>query len=73
MNDFEKTIKGMGYKTDGEKTFLKVNSGGRTYIWVNENGIKIKVYANGYGESDFLPSKLITIDSLKQFIKENEL
>ena len=73
MNEIEKTIRRMGYKAEGENTFVKINSSGRTYIWNQENGIKIKVYSNGYGESDFLPSIHITVDRLKQFIRENEL
>ena len=72
-NEFERTIKKMGYKEDGINTYVKEKSSGRTYIWIQDSGIKIKVYAYGYGESDFLPSNQLTVDRLKQFIRENEL
>ena len=68
-----KIIRKMGYKRDGEGCFLKENSSGRTMIWVTENGIKIKVYAGGYAESDFLPAPLPNVEKLKRFIRENEL
>ena len=63
----------MGYKKEGEGAFVKEKSSGRTCIWIQGNGIKIKVYAYGYGESDFLPTDQLTVDRLKQFIGENEL
>ncbi len=42
-------------------------------IWLSEKGVKIKVYAHGYGESDFLPAPLPDKATLKSFIRSNEL
>ncbi len=69
----KKTIRKMGYKNEGNGTFAKESSNGQTMIWFMNNGIKIKVYSGGYGESDFLPGPVSDINKLKQFIRENEL
>lgn len=37
------------------------------------NGMKIKVYSNGYGESDLLKGQLTDEKKIKEFIKANEL
>lgn len=69
----KRTIRKMGYKNEGDGTFLKESSNGRTMIWLMNNGIIIKVYSGGYGESDFLPGPVTDINRLKQFIRKNEL
>lgn len=70
----KRTIRKMGYKKDGEDTFVKEASNGRTMIWLmNNGGVKIKVYSGGYAESDFLPGPITDTKRLKQFIRDNEL
>ena len=68
-----KTIKKMGYRLDGNDIYLKTYPNGRTMIWLSESGIKLKVYAGGYGESDFWPGPLLDQESLWKFIKEHEI
>lgn len=69
----KKTIRKMGYKKEGEETFVKEVSNGRTIIWLMNNGVKIKVYSRGYTDSDFLPGPITNAKRLKQFIRDNEL
>ena len=69
----EKTIRRMGYKKEDEGTFVKEDYSGTTMVWLSEKGVRIKVYANGYGESDFLPAPLPDAATLKSFIRSNEL
>jgi hypothetical protein len=69
----EKTIRKLGYKKEDEGTFVKEDYSGRKMIWLSEEGVKIKVYANGYAESDFLPAPLPDAATLKSFIGRNEL
>ena len=68
-----KTIKKMGYKRDHEGSFYKESSYGRTTIWITDAGIKIKVYANDYAESDFLRAPYPDADTLRNFIRNNQL
>lgn len=72
-NICEQTLRKMGYKKNGDDSFLRENSSGRTMVWLSESGAKIKVYGGGYGESDFLPAPLDDIEKFKKFIRENEL
>ena len=75
LNEYTKakrTIKKMGYKSDGPDTFVKESRNGRTMIWITNNGVKIKVYTGGYAESDFL-SKPLEKEKLKNFINYNQL
>lgn len=69
----EKTIRKLGYKKEDEGTFVREDYSGRTMIWLSEKGVKIKVYANGYAESDFLPAPLPDKATLRSFIRSNEL
>lgn len=69
----EKTIRRLGYKKEDEGTFIKEDLSGRTMIWLSEKGVKIKVYAHGYAETDFLPAPLPDPETLKSFIRSNEL
>ena len=69
----ERTIRRLGYKKQSEGTFINESSSGRTVIWLSEEGVRIKVYAHGYGESDFLPAPLPDKATLKSFIRSNEL
>jgi len=69
----ERTIRRLGYKKQSEGTFINESSSGRTVIWLSEEGVRIKVYAHGYGESDFLPAPLRDKATLKSFIRSNEL
>lgn len=71
--DCEKIIKKLGYKKEDEGTFVREDYSGRTMVWLSEKGVKIKVYANGYAESDFLPAPLPDAATLKSFIRSNEL
>jgi hypothetical protein len=68
-----RTIRRMGYKKQDEGTFINESSSGRTVIWLSEEGVRIKVYAHGYGESDFLPAPLPDKETLRSFIRRNEL
>ena len=71
--DCERTIRKLGYKKESEGTFVREDYSGRTMIWLSESGVKIKVYANGYGESDFMPAPLPDKETLRSFIRRNEL
>ncbi len=62
-------IRRLGYWQRNKKEFVK----GQTYIWILEDGIKIKVYCNEYGESDFLENPITDKRKLIEFIKNNEL
>lgn len=68
-----KTIRRMGFQHDGDHRYIKDASNGRTMIWFQGNGIKIKVYSGGYAESDFLPEEKINKESLIEFVRENQL
>jgi hypothetical protein len=69
----EKTIRRLGYKKEHEGTFIREGLSGRTMIWLSEKGVKIKVYAHGYAETDYLPAPLPDAETLKKFIRRNEL
>jgi hypothetical protein len=69
----ERVIRKLGYKKEEEGTFVREDYSGRTVIWLSENGVKIKVYAHGYGESDYLPAPLPDKETLRSFIRRNEL
>lgn len=69
----ERTIRKLGYKKEDEGTFIRESSSGRTTIWLYENSVKIKVYAHGYAETDYLPAPLPDVETLKSFIRRNEL
>ena len=69
----ERVIRKLGYKKEDEGTFISESSSGTTMIWLSENGVKIKVYAHGYAESDYLPAPLPDSETLKSFIRSNEL
>lgn len=68
----KRIIRRMGYKKDGGDTFVKEASHGKTMIWLINGGVKIKVYAGGYAESDFL-SQPLEKEKLKRFIRSNQL
>jgi hypothetical protein len=69
----ERVIRKLGYKKEDEGTFISESSSGTTMIWLSENGVKIKVYAHGYAETDYLPAPLPDAETLKSFIRRNEL
>jgi hypothetical protein len=69
----KKTFRKMGFKKIDESSFEKSNSNGRTILILKENGLFIKVYAHGYGESDFLPNPLDDQERVINFINENQL
>ena len=69
----ERVIRKLGYKKEDEGAFISESSSGTTMIWLSENGVKIKVYAHGYAESDYLPAPLPDSETLKSFIRRNEL
>jgi hypothetical protein len=69
----ESVIRKLGYKKKGEGTFISESSSGTTMIWLSENGVKIKVYAHGYAETDYLPAPLPDAETIKSFIRRNEL
>lgn len=69
----ERVIRKLGYKKEEEGTFVREDYSGKTMIWLSENGVKIKVYAHGYGESDYLPAPLPNKETLRSFIRRNEL
>jgi hypothetical protein len=69
----EKVIRKLGYKKEDDGTFIRESSSGRTTIWLYENSVKIKVYAHGYAETDYLPAPLPDAETLKSFIRSNEL
>ena len=69
----ERVIRKLGYKKEEEGTFFREDNSGKTMIWLSENGVKIKVYAHGYGESDYLPAPLPDKETLRSFIRRNEL
>ena len=67
------TIRKMGYREAWVGAFVKETSYGRNVIWITNSGLKIKVYASRYGESDFLPAPLDDEKKVVQFIKSNEI
>ncbi len=69
----EKVIRKLGYKKEDEGTFISESFSGTTMIWLSENGVKIKVYAHGYAETDYLPAPLPDAETLRSFIRRNEL
>ena len=69
----EKVIRKLGYKNEGDGTFIRESSSGRTTIWLYKDSVKIKVYAHGYAETDYLPAPLPDVETLKSFIRRNEL
>jgi hypothetical protein len=69
----KKTIRKMRYKKDGDGTFVYESQSGRTMIWLVKDGVKIKVYAHGYAESDFLEGPVTDMKKLKKFISQNEV
>ena len=69
----EKVIRKLGYKKEGDGTFIRESSSGRTTIWLYKDSVKIKVYAHGYAETDYLPAPLPDAETLKSFIRRNEL
>ena len=69
----ERVIRKLGYKKEDEGTFIRESSSGRTTIWLYEDSLKIKVYAHGYAETDYLPAPLPDAETLKSFIRRNEL
>ncbi|MEC4050100.1 hypothetical protein OX284_011715 [Flavobacterium sp. SUN046] len=69
----ERTIKKLGYKKQDQGVFVRDSSSGRTTIWLYEDSVKIKVYASGYAESDYLPAPLPDAETLRSFIRRNEL
>ena len=69
----ERVIRKLGYKKEDEGTFVSESSNGTTMIWLSENGVKIKVYAHGYAETDYLPAPLPDAETLRSFIRSNEL
>lgn len=69
---WEKIITKLGYTKGKNDVFIKESSVGSTMIWLSESGVKIKVYAHDYGESDFLPASLADAATLKSFIRSNE-
>jgi hypothetical protein len=69
----ERVIRKLGYKKEDEGTFISESSSGTTMIWLSENGVKIKEYAHGYAETDYLPAPLTEAETLKSFIRCNEL
>ena len=73
FKECERTIRKLGYKKEDEGTFIRESSSGRTTIWLYEDSVKIKVYAHGYAESDYLPAPLPDAETLKSFIRRNEL
>jgi hypothetical protein len=69
----ERTLRKLGYKKEHDGTFIRESSSGRTTIWLFDDSVKIKVYAHGYAESDYLPAPLPDAATLKSFIRRNEL
>ena len=72
-NEYERIIRKLVYKKEDEGTFISESYSGTTMIWLSESGVKIKVYAHGYSESDFLPAHLVNKETLRSFIRSNEL
>jgi hypothetical protein len=70
---YARVIKRMGYKMDVDGGFIKENSQGRTSIWIQGEGIKIRVYGGGYAESDFLRYPIDDMEKLRRFIRSNQL
>ncbi|MBT6513843.1 MAG: hypothetical protein HOK65_03660 [Crocinitomicaceae bacterium] len=64
-------IKKMGYKSEGSDAFVK-KRGGRTWIWITKEGVRIKVYMGVYAESAYL-SRPIESKRLIDFIRSNQL
>jgi hypothetical protein len=69
---YERIIKKMGYRSQGENRFEKETNIAMNVIWIMPAGIKFKVYVNGYAESDFYSYPIKNEESLIEFIRLNE-
>ena len=69
----ERVIRKLGYKKEDVGTFIRESSSGRTTILLYEDSLKIKVYAHGYAERDYLKAPLPDAETLKSFIRSNQL
>ena len=61
-----------GFKREYKYFYVRDRSYGMTQIKIHNNGIWIKAYGSGYGESDFLKFP-ITKNQLEQFIFSNSV
>jgi hypothetical protein len=69
---FERIIKKMGYESQGDGRFEKETTTAMNVIWIMPAGIKVKIYAFGYAESDFYKYPIKNEQSLIEFIRSNE-
>lgn len=70
---YERIIINMGYESVGEGRFEKETNNTMNVIWIMPSGIKFKVYAYGYAESDFYKYPIQNEKSLIVFINSNEV
>lgn len=62
-----------GYIHDGEGMYSK--HAGRCFamIQINQNGIFLKVYGDGYAESDFISNIGLTESQMRSFLNANSI
>ena len=68
-----KVVRKMGYRKQDTNMYRSKSYGGETYIWISEEGVRIKVYAQGYSESAFLKGPVTNPEKLREFIRYNQL
>jgi len=71
LKKYRRTIRRCGYKKNGNDSYYKDTRMGQNIIWLSSSDVMIKVYGNGYGESEYLKAPFDTT-TLKKFIKRNE-
>lgn len=62
-----------GYSHDGEGMYSKHLGRCFAMIQINQNGIFLKVYGDGYAESDFISNIDLTESNLRSFLTANSI
>jgi hypothetical protein len=71
LRKYRRVIRWCGYSKDGDNQFSKSTRMGQNTIYLSSDQVMLKVYANGYGEAEYLRAPFDKM-ALKKFIKQNE-
>ena len=72
-SDLNKVILSFGYLHDGGGMYSKHVGRCFAMIQINQNGIFLKVYGDGYAESDFISNIDLTESNLRSFLTANSI